>query len=94
MVVLRYEFVDGFFLKRAQYRESHLAYLNVLADEKLIVVGGVLKDAIPCGMIVLNTDDLSVAHKVALNDPYYLNKLISEFHVTEWTVVVGDYLRG
>jgi len=92
MLILRYEFVNDFFEKRTAHRQSHLDYLNGLVDERIIVAGGVLMEATPSGMIVLDTNDISLAHKIALNDPYRVNKLISEFHVIEWKVVVGGYL--
>jgi uncharacterized protein len=70
---------------RAELRPQHVAYLN--ERKHLMLAGGAMLDpqGVPHGgLIVIHTDDRSVAEAFAAGDPFNKGGLFQEVKVVQW----------
>jgi hypothetical protein len=87
--ILFYKTVENYVEKRAPHREKHLAYANAAHARGDLVMAGALAEPVDSAVLVFKGDGPSVAEEFAKYDPYVVNRLITEWKVRPWTVVVG-----
>ena len=87
--VLFYKTEDNYIERRAPYRMEHLSLAQQAFENGTLVMAGAYADPPDGALLVFKGDDPSVAENFAKNDPYVKNGIIKEWHVRNWTVVIG-----
>ncbi|OGU13031.1 MAG: hypothetical protein A2X61_03450 [Ignavibacteria bacterium GWB2_35_12] len=90
--ILFYKTVDNYVQRRAEFRDAHLKYANEFVKRGELVLGGALEEPLDSAILVFKGESQSVAEEFAKNDPYVKNRLIVEWTVRPWNVVVGSKL--
>ena len=88
--LLFYDTAPDYLERRADFRNDHLARARAAVERGELVLGGALADPVDGAVLLFSGADKSVAEKFARADPYVINGLVTEWHVREWTTVVGD----
>ena len=88
--LLFYEGAPDYLERRPQFRAEHLNYAWAAADRSELLVAGAFADPVDGSVLMFVGDDKSVAEDFARADPYVTNGLIKNWHVREWTTVVGE----
>ncbi|EGZ18772.1 hypothetical protein PHYSODRAFT_499822 [Phytophthora sojae] len=86
--ILRYEYVDDIFERRAPFRSQHLEHAQSAKKNGHLVMGGALANPPDAAVVVFNAADQQLVEDFAKEDPYALNDLVTSYSVREWTVVV------
>lgn len=86
--VLVYEYVPDIVERRAPYREEHLARLQALGDDGVVVMAGGVVDPVSGALIVFRAPDAGAAEEFARNDPYGKAGLVVSRRIEPWNVVV------
>jgi uncharacterized protein len=87
--LLFYDVVDDYVERRAAFREAHLGLARETYERGELVLAGALADPVDGAVLLFRGADPSVADRFAQRDPYVVNGLVKNWHVREWTVVVG-----
>ena len=87
--ILFYDAVEGYAEKRIPFRKAHLEYAQKFVDRGELVLGGALANPVDRSVLLFKGSSPAVAENFAKNDPYVLNGLVKEWHVREWTTVIG-----
>lgn len=74
---------------RAQRRDDHVAYLNKLKEDGVLVAAGPYSD-LSGGTIVYQADTQEDAEKLVAGDPYTLANVTKDRYLREWKVTVGS----
>ncbi len=87
--ILLYEVVDDYVNRRAPSREAHLGHAAKAHDQGHLVMAGAFANPVDGAALVFRAENPSVVEDFARKDPYVINGLVTNWHVREWTVVVG-----
>jgi len=87
--ILFYKTVENYVERRVPYREKHLAYANAAHARGDLIMAGALAEPADSAVLLFKGDGPSVAEEFAKHDPYVINRLITEWKVRPWTVVIG-----
>lgn len=87
--MIRYKYVPDIINKRQPYRQQHLQLLQSYVDKKQCLLGGAL-DSAEYAYIVFNVNDKNIAEDFVKNDPYVINKLVTDYNIDLWNVVIGS----
>lgn len=87
--LLFYDVVENYTEKRMPFRASHLEYATEAVNRGELLLGGALANPVDGAVLLFRGESPEVAEKFARNDPYVINGLITEWHVREWSTVVG-----
>ena len=87
--ILEYSYVSDILEKRTPYRAEHLALAEALCKEGVLIAAGPFTP--PSGAVFLfNTNDKKIITNFVENDPYVKAKLVTDYQIKEWNVVIGD----
>jgi uncharacterized protein YciI len=89
--LLFYEGGPDYLERRPQFRSDHLRHAWDYHDRGDLVVAGALADPVDGAILMFCGENSSVAEAFARADPYVRNGLVKNWHVREWTTVVGDF---
>ena len=87
--ILFYEVVDDYVNRRAPFLEAHLEHAAKAHARGNLVMAGAFANPIDGAALVFRAENPSVVEDFARKDPYVINGLVTNWHVREWTVVVG-----
>jgi len=90
---LFYDAVNGFIARRATYRDEHLRLAREAHARGELVLAGALADPADGALLIFQGESPAVAEAFAREDPYVKNRLITNWRVRGWTVVVGNEPR-
>ena len=86
--ILQYEYTDDMINKRTPFRADHLKLAEqYLADKKIVAAGAFSPPT--GGQFIFTVESEQDVETFVKNDPYFTNKLVTEYKIREWTVVVG-----
>ena len=88
--LLEYELVEDYVVRRAEFRETHLALAREAHRRGDLILAGALAEPADRAVLVWRTDDRSVVERFVEGDPYVHNGLVTSWTIRPWTVVVGD----
>ncbi len=88
--ILFYKTVDDYIVKRAVYREEHLALANKSVSEGSLVMAGAFANPPDGAVLIFRGNSPEIAENFARKDPYVKNGLITDWYVREWTVVIDN----
>jgi uncharacterized protein YciI len=88
--ILFYETAPDYMERRGEFRSVHLSLAREFETRGELVLAGALADPADGAVLVFKGEDKSVAERFANEDPYVKNGLIANWHVREWTTVVGE----
>ena len=83
------EVVDEYVNRRAPFREAHLEHAANAHHRGHLVMAGAFANPVDGAALVFQAGNPSVVEDFARKDPYVINGLVTNWHVREWTVVVG-----
>ncbi|CAG9328239.1 unnamed protein product [Blepharisma stoltei] len=89
--LLTYKYVEGMVDKRVPYRESHLAHARAYESRGLIL-GGALQNPIDTGVLLFEADERMIK-EFAQNDPYVINRLVTDYTIREIMIVAGSLTK-
>lgn len=100
MLLLRYLYVDGMLEKRAPHRQDHIRHILAYSagtstsnstSTNLLQVAGAVGNPNPTeGLFIFNENATRAAIEVFVeNDPYKKNNLITNYSISDYTVVSG-----
>lgn len=89
--LLFYEVSDDYLERRPAFRDEHLKLAWSAVGQGSLLLGGALAEPADGAVLLFRGDDVSVAEQFAKADPYVREKLVSRWHVREWTTVVGEF---
>lgn len=87
--LLVYEAAPGYFDRRAEFRDEHLALAWAAHGRGELVIGGALPERDGGAMIVFRGESPAVAEAFAQADPYVRHGLVARWSIREWATVVG-----
>ncbi len=87
--ILFYEVVDDYVNRRVPFREAHLEHAAKEHDRGHLVMAGAFANPVDGAALVFRAENPSVVEDFAREDPYVTNGLVTNWHVREWTVVLG-----
>ena len=87
--LLFYKTVDDHVTRRVSFRDEHLALARAAHDRGELVIAGAFADPVDGAVLVFKGDSPALAEQFARNDPYVKNGLVVDWHVRQWTVVIG-----
>lgn len=87
--ILFYDYVPDILIRRAPYRERHLALARSLQERGALVMAGAWNNPIDGAAFVFKTADRAIIEEFARSDPYVANGLVTAWRIREWNVVVG-----
>jgi uncharacterized protein YciI len=88
--LLFYDYIPDVLDRRPQFRGAHLKHAWAAQQRGEIVVAGALADPVDGALLMFAGEDKSVAEDFARADPYVTGGLVANWHVREWTTVVGE----
>lgn len=88
--LLMYEFASDYLVRRAEFRNEHLALAWRAHERGEVVLGGALADPADTGVLLFRGDSPEAAERFAKADPYVRNGLVTRWRVRQWTTVVGQ----
>ena len=87
--LLFYEVSPDYLDRRPQFRAAHLSHAWDSYSRGELVVAGALADPPDGAVLMFQGEDASRAEAFARADPYVANGLVRQWHVREWTTVIG-----
>ncbi len=88
--ILHYEYTDNVIEKRAPHRSAHLAYISTFQKKGSLVLGGAVGVPPTSGLLIFRSLSVDEIKRVAENDPYVKNGVVTSFEVKPYIAVVGD----
>ena len=88
--LLFYDTAPDYLERRADHRAAHLELAWAAVERGELVLGGALADPVDGAVLLFRGGDCSVAEEFARADPYVRERLVANWHVREWTTVVGE----
>ena len=88
--LLEYALIDDYLVRRAAFREAHLALAREAHRRGDLVLAGALGEPADRAALVWRTDDRSVIERFIDADPYVQNGLVTSWAIRPWTVVIGE----
>jgi uncharacterized protein len=88
--LLFYDVAPDYLERRTAFRADHLALAREAHSRGELVLAGALADPVDGAVLLFRGSSPAVAASFAEADPYVRNGLVRNWHVREWTTVVGD----
>jgi uncharacterized protein YciI len=89
--LLFYELADDYLERRPLFRAGHLKHAWDAHGRGDLVVAGALTEPADAAVLMFKGENPSAAEAFARADPYVANGLVKQWHVREWTTVIGDF---
>ena len=90
--LLHYDYVDNIVERRAPFRDGHLSHVGAYVERGEVLLGGAYANPVDGATIVFKADQREDVERFVNDDPYFVNGLVKEWHIREWSVVVGSML--
>ena len=87
--LMTYDLAADYLVRRAEYREAHLALAWAAVERGELLLGGALADPVDTAMLLFQGDSPEAAEAFAEADPYVQNGLVLGWRVRPWNTVVG-----
>jgi uncharacterized protein YciI len=87
--MLIYDLVDDYLERRAALRSEHLELATAAHARGELVLAGALADPPDQAFLVFRADDSAIVEAFVDRDPYVKNRLVKEWRIRPWTVVIG-----
>lgn len=87
--ILTYHLVDTYLEERGKYRADHLALIQQAKEKGEVIMAGALDNPADKAVFIFRTETESPVINFAENDPYNKNRLIKDYSVRKWNVVIG-----
>ena len=88
--ILFYDVVADYATKRVPLRSAHLEHAWRAVERGDLVLGGALANPIDGAVLLFQGSSPAVAERLAQEDPYVRNGVVTKWRVREWTTVVGE----
>ncbi|MBE3073187.1 MAG: YciI family protein [Acidobacteria bacterium] len=89
--LLFYDVVEGYAERRVPFRAAHLVHAREAVARGELLLGGAFAYPIDGAVLLFGGSSPAVAERFAATDPYVKNGLVTNWHVREWTTVVGPW---
>ncbi len=88
--ILFYKTVEDYVEKRIPFRDAHLLYAREANERGELILAGALDHPADAAILIFKCDDVKIVEDFAKNDPYVRNKLVVDWNIRPWTVVIGN----
>lgn len=89
--VLSYKYVDGMNEKRVPHRPAHLEHAKSYENRGLILAGA-LQNPVDSGLLLFEGEE-NLVKEFAQNDPYVINRLVTDYTVREIMIAAGSLIK-
>ncbi len=86
---LFYDVADDYLVRRAAFRQEHLALAAAAHNRGELVMGGAFADPADQALLIFQGQDARAAESFVRSDPYIRNGVIKSWKIRPWTVVIG-----
>jgi uncharacterized protein len=86
---LMYDVVDGFVVKRMEFRPAYLELVKEAHARGELLLAGALGDPPDGALLVFRADSPDLVERFATADPYVTSGLVTRWSVRPWNVVIG-----
>ena len=90
MYLLFYAYGENALERRAPHRPAHLELATEYHDDGGLVLAGAYADPLDGALLIFKSRE--AAEAFAATDPYVSSGLVTEWHIREWNVVIGEEL--
>lgn len=87
---LIYDVVDDYITRRAQFRAEHLQRAREANKRGELILAGAFSDPYDQALLIFRSENPTAVENFAKNDPYVINRLVKQWKVRPWNVVVGN----
>ena len=87
--LLFYDYAPDYLDRRTVHRPAHFAHARAAEERGELFLAGACTDGDPIGVLVFVAASATPVEDFARADPYVLNGVASDWHVREWTTVLG-----
>ena len=87
MYLLVYDYVADIVERREPHRERHLERIRHARDDGVIVMAGATGEPPTGALLIFDVDNPTLVEEFAEDDPYVLEKLVTDWRVVPWAVV-------
>jgi uncharacterized protein YciI len=87
---LIYQVVDDYVARRAPFRDEHLALARELQSRGELLMGGAMGDPVDGALLIFRAPDVSIIEDFVRRDPYVVNRLVTQWEIRPWHVVIGN----
>ena len=87
--LLTYSVIPTYLEARQQYRQQHIQLANEAAKRGELCLGGALSDPADSAVLLFKGESEEVAKQFAINDPYVVNGLVTNWTIRQWDIVIG-----
>ncbi|ARP97474.1 YciI-like protein [Bordetella genomosp. 13] len=88
--LLFYDVVPDYVVRRAAWRDEHLALARQAVQRGELVLAGALADPADGAVLLFQGDTPAAAQAFAAADPYVREGLVTHWRVRPWMTVVGE----
>ncbi len=88
--LLFYDFAPDYEVRRADFREQHLARAWPASARGELILAGALTQPLDTGILLFKAESAATAEDFARSDPYVINGLVTAWRVREWITAVGE----
>jgi uncharacterized protein YciI len=87
--LLTYSVIPTYLEARQQYRQQHIQLANEAAKRGELCLGGALSGPADSAVLLFKGESEEVAKQFAINDPYVVNGLVTNWTIRQWDIVIG-----
>ncbi|HWQ69665.1 MAG TPA: YciI-like protein [Patescibacteria group bacterium] len=87
--LLFYDVVPDYTERRQPFRKTHLELAHQAVARGELILGGALTNPADGVVLLFRGPSPAVAEAFAASDPYVAHGVVTNWHVREWTTVVG-----
>ena len=87
--LLFYRTAPDYLEARKPYREAHFEHAQAAMHRGELLLGGAYAGPADGAALVFRTADKSCVEIFAQQDPYVIHRVVTDWEVREWTVVLG-----
>lgn len=87
--ILTYTYCSDYLSARVAFRLSHFDYISPYINDGSLLLGGATASPENQGLLIFKGLSRESIELFALQDPYLVNGIATNYSIREWTVVAG-----
>ncbi|MCM5661932.1 YciI-like protein [Galbibacter mesophilus] len=87
---LKYKVAENYLEERAKYRAEHLQLAKDYHEKGILILAGAMENPADEALLIFKCDSEAEVKYFVENDPYVENKLVLDWEIRKWNVVIGN----